>query len=450
MNRMEEYQLLMQELEHPVPGLEHTLDRARRKRIRRKRIIQPLVAMAATLLIFVGLVNLSKPMATLCSKIPFLAELAEAVTFSDSLSHAVANDYIQPISISGVDGDVTATVEYLIVDQKQVNVFFRLFSDAYPNIKAIPHALSADGDKVTYSCTPKEWMVPNGGLQCVSINFFEDDVPDSLHLQLDILDMDHTTSAAVLNALGFGESEENVSYVAHFEFPLEFETEYIETGAKRYSIDRTYTINNQTITITDLEIYPTHMRLNVCDDPDNTAWLENLTFYIATETEKIDTALHSPGTYSVRYDQSDDHCNYMSFFAESIYFNEPEHFDLVIKEAEWTNKEPEELIVNLKKGEAEQLADQITVYALSREPNGWLIEFLLNSLHSYESLAASFYDEDGVEYPMSSWEHKNIGYKTSHFFEITPPEGKAFEKMSLSIRHRYKKPLDKPISIRIK
>lgn len=79
------------------------------------------------------------------SKVPILRELAEAVIFSRSLSDAMDNEYVQSLYLSQVDGDVAATVEYLIVDQKQVNIFFRLYSDVYEELHVDPTFLSPEG-----------------------------------------------------------------------------------------------------------------------------------------------------------------------------------------------------------------------------------------------------------------------------------------------------------------
>ena len=53
-------------------------------------------------------------------------ELAQAVAWSPSLSAAVENDYVQPIGQSQTVNGVTATVEYVIVDRKQLSIFYTL------------------------------------------------------------------------------------------------------------------------------------------------------------------------------------------------------------------------------------------------------------------------------------------------------------------------------------
>lgn len=57
-----------------------------------------------------------------------------------------------------------------------------------------------------------------------------------------------------------GEAE----YVAHFDFLLEFDPEYTATG-KVFSVNETVVLGGQEITITDMEVYPTHLHVNVTD-----------------------------------------------------------------------------------------------------------------------------------------------------------------------------------------
>ena len=89
MKRFEEYEALMAELENCAPvELEDTLVRAQKKKMRREKIYRPFIGVAA-----------------------------------------VKNDYVQPMNLVQMDGEISVKVEYLIVDQKQVNVFYRLYSD---------------------------------------------------------------------------------------------------------------------------------------------------------------------------------------------------------------------------------------------------------------------------------------------------------------------------------
>ena len=93
MNRKNEFEAMIEELNQPAPGLEATLDRAYKKKRKRttQLIVRPLAGLAACFAVFVLLVNFCAPVAYACSQTPVLKELAEAVTFSRSLTDVVEN-----------------------------------------------------------------------------------------------------------------------------------------------------------------------------------------------------------------------------------------------------------------------------------------------------------------------------------------------------------------------
>ena len=97
MNRTEEYKALLAELETTPPELESTVARAMNRgnaSQKKWRIFGTSIgSLAACFVGFVLLVNLSTPFARACGRIPLLADLAKAVSWSPSLSAAVENDY---------------------------------------------------------------------------------------------------------------------------------------------------------------------------------------------------------------------------------------------------------------------------------------------------------------------------------------------------------------------
>ena len=99
---------------------------------------------------------------------------------------AVCGLIICIIGLTQTKNGVTATIEYLIVDQKQVNVFFRLYSDIYPDLNVEPEVRQADGSHAQCGYGLNAWDVPNGELQSVTIDFVDEDVPEQLRLGLDI------------------------------------------------------------------------------------------------------------------------------------------------------------------------------------------------------------------------------------------------------------------------
>ena len=99
MNRIEEYEALLKELETTPENLESTVEKAlkRENTFQKKRriLVSSAGSLAACFAAFVLLVNLSVPFARACGSIPLISDLARAVSWSPSLSAAVEHDYVR-------------------------------------------------------------------------------------------------------------------------------------------------------------------------------------------------------------------------------------------------------------------------------------------------------------------------------------------------------------------
>ncbi len=384
MNRMEEYNSLMEELDEPVPALDNVMERAyRRARKREKRykyVIRPAVSVAAVFVVFVLLVNFCSPVAYACSKVPFLKELAEAVTFSRSLSDAVDNEYAQTMDISQTHGGITINVEYLIVDKKQVNVFFSIESNKYKAPRVEVDACMVNGEEFEgYSTSFRNNDAENGELKSITIDFIDNDVPDSLLLKLHINDYANKALETV-----------------DFDFFLEFDPYFTERG-RVVEVNQTVMLDNQEIIITDMEIYPSYMCINLEAADSNTAWLDDLFFYIETDTGEIFDTI-SNGTTAIG---DKDSPMMVSFRADSAYFYEAEHINLVITGALWLGKEDNKVYFNLKTGETGDMPENAEFIEAVMEEDGWVLRFkntMLNDGVYHQIFNMAYYDEAGNEY----------------------------------------------------
>ncbi len=184
MTRNEEYQALLQELETTPAALDGAVERAlrRRKRDRRLRLFGvPAGSLAACFAAFVLLVNLFPPFARACGSVPVLRELAQAVAWSPSLSAAVENDYVQPIGQSQTVNGVTATVEYVIVDRKQLNIFYTL--DYAPDLGPI-WARLPDLPRRRQRGRRRRPDGEAGGAGGVTLDYVDQDVPECFIMTL--------------------------------------------------------------------------------------------------------------------------------------------------------------------------------------------------------------------------------------------------------------------------
>ena len=408
MNRKNEFEAMIEELNQPAPGLEATLDRAyKRKRKRTAQlIVRPLAGLAACFAVFVLLVNFCAPVAYACSLVPGLRELAAAVTFSRSLTDAVENEYVQPMDLSQTDNDIMAEVAYLIVDQKQVNVFYRLDSKKYESLEADPEVLNADGVRPAscgYSSTG--FGAENGELRCLSIDFVDDNVPDSLRIKLDVytnvITHENVAPEQAVNNIYSDNPYEEPDYLAHFDFLLEFDPKFTATG-KVFPVNQTVILEGQAITITEIEVYPTHMRVDIAESADNTAWLKRLDFYIETDWGmKFD-----PVSNGITATGSTDSPSMVSYRADSTYFYDADHLKLVITGAQWLRKDMETTYLNLVTGEHGELPEGAEFDSAREQGSGWVVKFRAayeEDKPMYQLFGHLFYDADGNEYEINQW-----------------------------------------------
>lgn len=384
MNRKEEYEAMLKQLSETPPALEGTVARARAKGVRR-RFLRPCGSVAAVFAAFVLAVNFITPVADACSNIPVLKELAKAVTFSRSLTDAVDNEYVQPLNLEQTKDGVTAKIEYLIVDQKQVNVFYRLDSNAYDMLTAM---LTPKTDYSWHS-TSNSYDVPNGELQSTTIDFTDGDVPGALEIRMEIYPR-----------------EDADKILTSFDFTLEFDP-YFTAAGKTIEASETFTVDDQKLTLDTVEIYPTHLRFNISADPDNSAWLMGLKYYILVNgKEKFESPKNA-----ITATGSGDDPGFNSFRTDSTWFYNAKTLQICITGADWRSKGKDGKVrIDLKKGAAGKLPEGVRFEGAKKTEEGWEIRFSApyeKGGHTYQLFEGGYLTPDGQRCQVDRWGYLN-------------------------------------------
>ena len=346
MNRNEEFFELLTDLEKNAPDLSASVRKAKDRRSRSVFLYRPLAGVAACFALFVLLVNVSAPVARACANVPIVRQLAEAVTFSRSLSDAVENNYVQPSDMIQEKDGITAKIEYFIVDEKQVNIFYRLESEEYKAMYVQAGPLDKDG--VQEACLVRTPIndVPNEELRLITIDYYDNTVPDSVQLEILAYQLQD-------------DYQENAQPLAEFIFQLEFDAENM-AKAIVYPVNKTVVLDGQRITVTDIAVYPTHLRVNTVGATDNTAWLQGLDFFIETEKGRFETG--AGGILSTGKKEG-----HMSFRADSTYFYEAKEIRLIITGARWLSKDMEKVKIDLKTGKVTGLPEGVSFVPMGAE-----------------------------------------------------------------------------------
>ena len=428
MSRNEEYAALLSELEQTPAELETTVDRAlRRQRAagkKRRAFGISAAGLAACFGAFVLLVNLSMPFARACGNIPVLRELAKAVSWSPSLSAAVENEYVQPIGQSQTVNGITATIEYVIVDQKQLNIFFTLNADGYDNLNA---GMPRYEPEQVCSTIGSSWNQPPGTLLNFTLDYGEGNVPDGFTITFRVTTWVEPDRPAAPEAPATSYEdemlepveEEEPDYLAEFTFDLEFDPQFTAKG-ETVPVDRTFDLDGQSLTVTEVEVYPTHVRVNVADDPANTAWLKSLEFYLENE----DGERFEPISNGVTASGDPDSPANISFRLESPYFADSEHLTLHVTGAEWLDKDMERVRVDLADRTAERLPEGVSFQSAEKRDGGWVLTFRVQQRRehfTHQVWNSTFYDEAGNQYESNRRGTTTDG--SGYFEEMLPLPG---------------------------
>ena len=380
MTRMEEYQALRQELETVPEAMETVAERAlaREKTCRKKKRVWgiPVGSLAACFALFLLLVNCFPPFAAACEGLPVLGELAEALRFDKSLRRAVENEYVQPLGLSQTENGITARVEYLIVDQKNVNVFFRFYASDGRPLRA---RYSADTPGCV-SVMENLDLLEDGTLRRIGI-MATDDLPDTLELTLCAYDGEYG-------------SYEDADLAAEFHFTIEYDPSFTAHG-ETIPVETAFTLEGQTLTVERAEIYPTHMRLILREAAENTANLRSLDFCLTDDQG----GTYEAGAGSVVSMGTGENEN--CYLLESPWFQDGKHFTLHIRGAQFLTKGKEWVRVDLQAKTIEGLPDGAALDEIRLYDDTWQVSVRTDSMpkgtaRRVSLFGSEYHNEDGT------------------------------------------------------
>lgn len=447
MNRTEEYWALVAQLRETPPELAGTVDRARaraRRKRRGKRLGIPLASLGGVAAAFVVLVNCSTPFAMACRRVPFVRELAQAVAFQPSLKAAFENDYVQPVGQSQTQNGITATVEYLIVDQTSLNVFYTLSWAGETWLDVVPDLLDENGASPEGS-RGASWGDPAGTEEDYRLMTFYFDgavLPEKLQLVLEVSDSgrDKVTNQlaaptdAPVDSSPWPDEESSAPspVLAEFTFPLTIDPSLLGPG-RTVEVGQWVELDGQRLYLDQLTIDPTRMELTLEADPDNTAELYRLECYA------LDGAGNRYDSPSITFGGGE------AIQLESCYFSENQDLTLYIEEAQWLDKDRTSFTLDLTTGEADWLPENLTDVTIERRDGNVYLSFRNDEQivtfdgycdpeggqHTWGSMSMSSIDKDGDGYSETMteyrvlrdypWDTVTIGLSSNRAAAFDPP-----------------------------
>lgn len=436
MDRMDEYRTLLEEVSQPAPAaLEGALERAKVRR--KKRLLRPIQGILTGAAMFVLLVNFCAPVAHACAQLPILRELAEFVSFSQPLTQAVENEYAQIMDQKQSANGITAEIEYLIVDRKQVNIFYRVDG---PEEEYYVESTLEQREGCSFGYSP---ITASGELSSLQAEYIDGPVPEALTVCIQVFRQPGEREDAPQNVHSSEALEEpEREKLAEFFFDLTFDPAFM-APARLGTVEGAFEADGQRFSVDRFEVYPTGIRFHVLADEGNTMWLAGLDFYLETEEgERLDSV--SNGISASGEEGSPAMVNY---FADSSYFYDSGELTLVITGVELRQKEKHLLPLDQSTGAVEgTLPEGITVTETERRKESLTITLYYPEERLSASVLDRLWDETGGEIPRSSlsttndWE--NGGCEETHYYPACP-EGEVY----LELRYDTYRETEIPLTI---
>lgn len=403
MNRKEEYQQLLSQLEQETPAaLEGCVERARQKARRRRGWQTSLTSLGGVAAAFALMVNLSTPFALACARIPGLRELTAAVALSPSLKAAVENDFVQPIGQRQTADGITLDLEYLIFDRAQLHFFFTVEGGGYDSFHIYPIISGPDGEELKgYSVS--SFTSSSGDLSDFSVDFQEGfQVPQALRLTCKITGRKEqgVNEAPADASLHSPAPHREPEIIAQFTFDLELDPRFTAPG-KTFALQEWVTVDSQRLLIESLEVNPTHARLSVRFDPDNTAWCQGLDFYLTdARGNRYDTGSRASSGSNLLSSGSDQEGDII-YYLESPHFTGKAPYTLHITQATWLDKGRDWVRVELDRGTAQGLPEGAELISAQRQGEDVLLSFS-SSYHQKQLFSWTYRTPGGEELSLHS------------------------------------------------
>lgn len=477
MERREEYEKLLEAWnETPLPpALDSCVGRAR-KRAHRRRLGRDWGAVLASLggaaAAFALAVNLSLPFALACGRIPILKEMAAAVALSSSLKAAVENDYVQPVGQSQTVNGLTMTVDYLILDKKQVNIFYHFTGD-FSSLSGSPELRDPDGEHLSCSYSGDGLAEAPGEIHQVSVSFGDggelSQTPPALRFLYRIEHLENGTEQGPepdvpVEEYDPWEKPATPEALFTFSFDLELNEEYRSQGLS-YDLNEWVELDGQRILLKTVEIYPTNLRVELEGDPANTAWLKSLDFYIEDETGRR----NDPITNGITASGTTNSPAMGAFYQESSFFWNSRHLNLYITGGQWLDKDQRFVTVDLDTGTTKDpLPEGILLGGAVRRGTNTAVVLYGRTLegdsdtdlHAYQLAGWTCWGPDGSEWSFDSMQSSaggidQIGGATfqtpeGYFEETCLMTGYPHSTLTLEMLQSRRFTLDRPVTAALK
>lgn len=457
MTRREEFDALALETRQTPPGLADSVRRAVRRARLRRFVMKPLAAAACFAVSFAALVNVSLPFALAAHDVPVVRELVEMLAVSPSLKEALDHDFVQYLGYTAKDNGITFTLEYMIADQTNLTVFYRLNgTEKYTEGKQPYDVLDLsfdltdeNGGELEYASV---WNHPDeegGRLRRLSANFM-DVIPAEMRLTLrlsvneDAPDAAEAESPQAESVVGeidvwFDQERPEFTPLAEAAFPIRVD-ERLSAAARTIELGQTYDVLGQKLIIDRVELYPTLTRVYWHEDPANDRYILRAPLYLMDAAGEPLLTFSDSGLSGFGAAGDESRCAVL----QSIYFDTDQPFYLCLDSVMTVPKDRLHVYYDPENGFTET-PEGVTA-SVERDGERLVLKFDFSAAYdAYCTFSSQAFRADGSEY-------HSVGYGS--MFGETRQEYLAIDdydggRVTLCVQNAPREELREPIRLQI-
>jgi len=375
-NRSAELKEYQRSLEQPPAALDQVIKHAQKRAGRRNLLSNLLLKPAATALslivAFALLVNFSAPFAAAVEKVPILGDLVRTTTDDPSLDTAIANEYVQIIGQQQTIDGITIRVEYIVIDELQVNVFYTVSTDVYSELgiftasRSVSATSISSRDEVIRDFDELHWVT----IGIPDIELLENPLLVEFLVQVDLRQFDPDL------LFRFYHNDE-ITEFPKFAFELSYDPSLVYIH-ESIAVNQSFELDGYSYMVTSVDIYPTQMRVHFDRGLGSGVSLSQIGACFMDETgQRFYRSKEGELGDAIVFDSFDSGEGFIAF--DSPFFAGSRELTMYITSAELMGEEGEFTEIDLPTGAASNLPDGVVLEGVEMRDDGvWELTFSAN------------------------------------------------------------------------
>lgn len=354
-------------------------DRSKQKR-RRKRISWTVAMAAILVLTFVTSIRVSTAFANTVASFPGMEPFVAMIQQDKGLQAIFKEDYFQEIGASQTVGDVTMTIDGVILDETGMNVYYTIASSEKMKTGSV------NTIEITNSIPMPEAGISYGGMGANDVTSYQE-----------ILELTFS-KRNVFNDLNFTVEAEMKIDGKKVAFSIPFEVPEQTTPSKPFVLNETVKLEGQQFTVDEVVISPLRTAVQVTFDPANSKKILSFEdMRLVDEKGEVWSEIANGVTAFGNEKGKTTH----TFFLQSNYFSTPKKLYLQINKAQAIKQEQAFLEVNTDTKELLAFPDGPQIQLVDANRNG--IELLFSVKDFHHDPFTTAIDARGKEISISSF-----------------------------------------------